>query len=374
MEPLRGPILHPDTGKGIWAFEDLLPVEAYAPRITLGEGHTPLLESPALASAVGMESLWIKDESQNPTGSFKDRIAAMVIAKAQEARAETLILVSSGNMASAVSAYGALAGLEVVVIVSPGVSRERCVHIAVYGARVIRVNGTSADRLNLCLEAAECFGWYNATSPHNPYGPHGSKTISYELHRQAGEAGFDWVFSPVGFGCNIVGNWKGYEDLLRLGLITRMPRFAAVQAEGSPSLVRAFEQGLTEAFPGPQDTIAGGLSQVVTPNSILALKALRCSKGTAVTVKDEEMLSAVLLLARKAGIYAEPSGAAALAGLRKMVQKGSVKSSDRVAVLVSGSGLKDAHSSSLIKDSSFPQIDPSLSQLEKAVFSKGDVV
>ncbi len=366
-ESLRQAILHPELRKGIWAFEDLLPVEAHASWITLGEGHTPLLNAPALAAALGMESLWIKDESRNPTGSFKDRIAAMVVAKAREAGAGRMILVSSGNMASAISAYGALAGLEVVVIVSPAVSRERCIQIAVYGARVIRVNGTSADRLALCLEAAERFGWYNATSPHNPYGPHGAKSISYELYRQGEPEGFDWLFSPVGFGCNIVGNWKGFEDLLRLGLITGIPRLVAVQAEGSPSLVRAFQSGLKEAVPGPQDTIAGGLSQVVTPNSILALKAVRASQGTAVAVSDEEMLSAVLLLARKAGIYAEPSGAAALAALRKMVQRGLVKSRDRVAVLVSGTGLKDPLSSTLIRDLTFPQIDPSLSQLEKSV-------
>jgi threonine synthase len=314
-----------------------------------------------------MESLWLKNETLNPTGSFKDRIAAMVVAKALEAKAGTLVLVSSGNMATSVAAYGAVAGLETIAIVSPKVSRERIEQISVYGGKVVRVNGTSSDRLSLCFRAAEQFGWYNANSPHNPYGPHGAKTIAYELFSQSGGEGFDWVISPVGFGCNFVGNWKGFEDLLRLGMISRLPRLAAVQAEGSPSVVRAFEMGLDEGIPGPQDTIAGGISQVVTPNSILSLRAIRASKGAAVAVTDEEMLASIPLLARKAGIYAEPAAAAAAAGLLKMLQRGTVDRKDRVLVIISGSGLKDPNSSLSLKGFSFPLIEPSLTGLERAL-------
>jgi threonine synthase len=314
-----------------------------------------------------MGSVWLKNETMNPTGSFKDRIGAMVVAKALEAGAKTLILVSSGNMANSVAAYGALAGMETIAIVSPKVSRQRLIQIAVYGGRVVRVDGTSSDRLSLCLRAAERFGWFNANSPHNPYGPHGAKTISYEVFAQAGGINFDWVISPVGFGCNFVGNWKGFEDLLRLGLISRVPRLASVQAEGSPSLVRAFELGLDDGVPGPQETIAGGISQVVTPNSILALKAIRASKGTAITVTDEEMLGWIPLLAQKAGIYAEPAGVAALAGLKKLVQERKMMKNDRVLVILSGSGWKDPASSVALKDWEFPRIDPSLSELEEAL-------
>jgi threonine synthase len=335
--------------------------------VTLGEGHTPMIHAPALAAEIGLESLWIKNETQNPTASFKDRIAAMVVAKALEARVKKMVLVSSGNMAASLAAYGAMAGLETVAIVSPSVSRERCIQVALYGGKVIRVNGTSSDRLALCLAAADHFGWYNANSPYNPYGPHGAKTISYELHQQGGPEGFDWVFSSVGFGCNFVGNWKGFEDLMGLGLIRKLPRLAAAQAEGSPSLVRAFEMGLEEAVPGPQDTIAGGISQVATPNSVLALKALRVSQGAAVTVRDQEMLEAILLLARKTGIYAEPAGAAAFAGLINMVRTGKVGKKERVVVLISGSGLKDPLSATLLARSEFPQIESSLSELQESL-------
>jgi len=360
-------ILHPDRSKGIWAYEKLLPVEPSYPRISLGEGHTPLLQAPALASCLGVGALWLKNETMNPTGSFKDRIAVMVVAKALEAKARTLILVSSGNMANSVAAYGALAGLETIAIVSPKVSRERLNSVAVYGGKVVRVNGTSSDRLGLCFLAAERFGWFNANSPHNPYGPHGAKTISYEVLAQNGGKNFDWIVSPVGFGCNFVGNWKGFEDLIRMGLISRLPRLVAVQAEGSPSLVRAFEKGLDEGVPGPQDTIAGGISQVVTPNSILALRAIRASKGAAIAVTDEEMLAAISLLARKAGIYAEPAAAAALAGLKKLVKERRVDKNDRVLVIISGGGRKDPHSSLSLKDPCFPHVEPSLFELEKAL-------
>ena len=356
-------ISHPDRSAGLWAYEDLLPVDPESPRITLGEGHTPLTEVPLLASWVGIESLWIKNEAQNPTGSFKDRIAAMVTAKALEAKAKRMILVSSGNMAAATAAYGSVAGIETLVIVSPSVSRERLLQIAVYGGKAVRVKGSSADRLSLCLRAAEAHGWYNANSPYNPYGPQGAKTISYEIFLQGDKGGFDWVVSPVGFGCNIVGNWKGFEDLVRFKLLGRMPRLAAVQAEGSPSLVRAFEKGLLEGVPGPQDTIAGGLSQVVTPNSVLALEAIRKTHGTAVAVSDEELLGAIPLLARKTGIYAEPSGAAALAGLIRLLREGKIDKKEKVLLLISGSGLKDPLSVRSLEGLDVPEIEPSLDRL-----------
>lgn len=365
--PLKQALLKPQRSQGIWAYEDFLPVVPQIPRITLGEGHTPLILASLLASRIGLDALYLKNECQSPTGSFKDRVAAVVVAKAQEAGAKTLILVSSGNMAVSVAAYGALAGLETVAIVSPKVRPERMVQIAMYGGRVIAVKGTSSDRLALCSAAAEQFGWANVNSPYNPYGPHGAKTISYELFSQTEGQLFDWVFSPVGFGCNFVGNWKGFEELRRLGLIQRSPRMVAVQAEGSPSIVRAFADGLAEGVPGPQDTIAGGISQVVTPNSILVLQALRASAGAAAAVKDEEMLAAIPLLARTTGIYAEPAGVAALAGLIKMVREGKVSRKDRVVVLISGSGLKDPRSADSLENTEFPRIEASLAELERVL-------
>jgi threonine synthase len=356
-----------DRNAGIWAFESLLPVQSNARRITLGEAHTPLVASPALASRIGMEpaSLWLKNECQSPTGSLKDRIAPIVVAKALEANARTMVVISSGNMANAVTAHGAAHGLRTVVIVSPSARPDRVLHSAVSGGMVLRVRGSSSDRIALCSEAARRFGWYNATSPYNPYGSHGAKTIAYEVFSR-GEA-FDWIVFPVGFGCNIVGVWKGFKDLQALGLLSRIPKFAAVQPEGSPSLVKAFEQGLKEAVPGPQETIAGGISQVATPNSMLALEALYTTGGTAVAVSDEELIESVLMLAGTAGIFAEPAGAAALAGLKRLLHDGKIAETDRVLLLITGSGFKEPTPFDFIKTPRFPKIDPSVVMLEKVL-------
>ncbi len=351
----------PDRKAGLWAFEKLLPVQTGAPRISLGEGHTPLVSVPALAGRLGLPSLHLKNECQSPTGSLKDRVAPIVVAKALEAEARVMIVISSGNMANAVTAFGAANGLKTVVIVSPDATPDRVLHSAVSGAMVLRVRGSSADRINLCLEAAREFGWYTATSPYNPYGSHGAKTIAYELFAQAKP--FDWIVFPVGFGCNIVGVWKGFKDLEKLGFIEQPPRFAAVQPEGSPSVVRAFERGLNEAVPGPQDTIAGGISQVATPNSRLVLNALYSTNGTAVAVSDRELTDSVLMLAGRAGLFVEPAGAAALAGLKRLVQSGTIKETDRVCLLITGSGFKEPIPFKYLNMPTFPEIDPSVDRL-----------
>ena len=355
---------HPDRSRGIWAYDRLLPVDPATPRITLGEGHTPLVRASGLEACLGLESLWVKNEAQNPTGSLKDRIAAVVVDKALEASAEAAIVISSGNMAASVAAYGSAAGLKTMVIVSPSINEEKLLPIRTLGGRVIRVRGTSADRIDLCLRAGEHYGWYNTTSPYNPYGAHGAKTTAYEIFAQGGPD-FDWIILPVGFACTIVGLWKGFQDLSQLGLIDRLPGLVAVQPVGSPSLVKAFERGLREAVPGPQDTIAGGISQVATPNSVLALEALRESHGAAVAVTDEELLDSIALLAQKTGIYAEPSGVAALPGLQSLIAAGTIKPHHKVLLLVTGSGLKDPRSGGRVGPDDFPEIDPSLEMLAR---------
>jgi threonine synthase len=355
----------PDRNAGIWAFEKFLPVQKEACKVTLGEGHTPLITAPVLASGLGLRSLWLKNECQNPTGSLKDRIAPVVVAKALEANAKVLIVISAGSMANAVTAYGAACGLKTVAVMSPSVRPEKMLQTAVSGGLVLRVRGSSGDRIDLCMQASSRFGWYNATSPYNPYGSQGAKTIAYELFAAGGQ--FDWIVFPVGFGCNIVGVWKGFKDLQQFGCLSRLPKFAAVQPEGSPSLVRAFESGLKEAVPGPQDTIAGGISQVVTPNSVLALDALYKTGGTAVAVSDKELIDSVRMLAQKTGIFADPSGAASLAGLKRLMETGKIYKSDKVLLLITGSGFKEPLIYDHIKAPSFPEIDPSITMMEKSL-------
>jgi len=333
---------------GIWRFAEMLPVSGI-PRtasgevVTGGEGDTPLVPAPRLGRMLGVD-LYLKNEGFNPTGSFKDRVAAMVVAKAMEAGARRLILSSSGNMAGGVASLAAVAGLRVTAVVAPETSLAKVAQIRMYGADVVRVGPTETERLNLCLEAARRLGWFTATSPLCPYGSYGAKTMAYEEWYQLGVRGGkgpDWVVIPVGYGCNFVGHWKGYLDLLEAGFISRLPRLVGVQPEGSPSLVRAWEEGREEGVPGPSDSIAGGISQTLTLNARQCLQAIRQTGGMAVAVSDADMLDAQRELAHLAGIFAEPSAAAAFAGVRKLAARGVFSPGDTVVAVLTGSGLKD---------------------------------
>ncbi|MEW6398162.1 MAG: threonine synthase [Bacillota bacterium] len=333
---------------GIWRFAEVLPVSG-VPRsasgepVTGGEGDTPLVRAQRLGETLGID-LYLKNEAFNPTGSFKDRVAVMVVAKALEAGAHRLILSSSGNMAGGVASLAAAAGLRVTAVVAPETSVAKVAQIRMYGADVVRVGPTETDRLSLCLEAARRLGWFTATSPLCPYGSYGAKTMAYEEWSQLAARGAvapDWVVIPVGYGCNFVGHWKGYLDLQEAGFISRLPRLVGVQPEGSPSLVRAWEEGREEGIPGPSDSIAGGISQTLTLNARQCLQAMRQTGGMAIAVSDTEMLDAQRELARLAGVFAEPSAAAALAGVRKLGGRGVFCLHDRVIAVLTGSGLKD---------------------------------
>jgi len=355
---------------GIWRFGEMLPVER-VPRncagevLTGGEGDTPLLRAWRLGEELGVD-LYLKNEAFNPTGSFKDRVAAMVVAKALEAGAGRVILSSSGNMAAGVASLAAVAGLRVTAVVAPETSVAKVAQIKMYGADVVRVGPTETDRLNLCLEAARRLGWFTATSPLCPYGSYGAKTMAYEEWYQLGarrDRAPDWVVIPVGYGCNFVGHWKGYLDLLEAGFISRLPRLVAVQPEGSPSLVKAWEEGKEEGVPGPQNSIAGGISQTLTLNARQCLQAMRQTAGLGVTVSDTEMLDAQRDLARRAGVFAEPSAAAAVAGVKKLAARGMFAPGDSVIAVLTGSGLKDTEMALQSAGGDAPTIPPRVEAL-----------
>jgi threonine synthase len=361
---------------GIWRFAEMLPV-SHIPRtacgepVTGGEGDTPLVRAPRLGGMLGVD-LYLKNEGFNPTGSFKDRVAAMVVAKAMEAGARRLILSSSGNMAGSVASLAAVAGLRVTAVVAPETSLAKVAQIKMYGADVVRVGPTETERLNLCLEAARRLGWFTATSPLCPYGSYGAKTMAYEEWYQLGVrggSGPDWVVIPVGYGCDFVGHWKGYLDLLGGGFISRLPRLVGVQPEGSPSLVRAWEEGREEGIPGPSDSIAGGISQTLTLNARQCLQAIRQTGGMAVAVSDGEMLDAQRELARLAGVFAEPSAAAAFAGVRKLAARGVFSPGETVVAVLTGSGLKDTETALRLTGGDAPTIPASVDALLGVVSS-----
>ncbi|HSW10924.1 MAG TPA: threonine synthase [Bacillota bacterium] len=355
---------------GIWHWEGLLPQIHPRHQISLGEGNTPLVPADRLARAAGFRGgVLVKAEFLNPTASYKDRLAAVLVSLARAAGSEVLGVVSSGNMGAAVAAYAAAAGMKTCVIVPPPVDPAKVAQIAMYGGQVVRVRGTGGDRLGLLERAVSEFGWYNANSPLNPFGPEGAKTIAYELWLQLGRSVPDWVVLPVGFGCNLVGIWRGFRELREAGLTDRLPRLAGIQPEGSPSFVRAFKEGKDEASPDVQNTLAWGISQKVTLHSRLGLRAIRETGGTAEAVSDQAILQAERELARAEGLFVEPSSAAAVAGFCRLVSQGVFAGGETVVVVATGSGLKQMGAVSDLVPPVPEPVEPDLAKLRQSLES-----
>jgi len=339
--------------------------------VSLGEGGTPLIQAKNLAQELKMKSLYIKDETRNPTSSFKDRPMSVGVSKAVEFGARTVVCASSGNAAIALSAYAAKAGIKCYAFVPAEASDSKVAQLSMHGAIVVRpkARGEGDPTYKLMLEAWKKFDWQPIPSggAFNPYQPEGSKTISYEICEQLNWQAPDWVVVPTGAGTLISSNAKGYFEFEQLGLIKGAPRLAAIQSEGCAPIVKALRDGTPPyeipTWPNPR-TVAGGLVDPYPWDADTAIPAIKRSKGTAETVSDVEILDAVKFLARKEGIFAEPSGAAGFAGLRKLLVAGVVDRSDVVVVEVTGGGLKDVVTAMRMVEKPMI-IEPQLKQLKK---------
>lgn len=327
----------------IWRYKPLLPVKPDAPVPPLQIGWTPLYPAPRLAASLGLHHLWVKDDSRQPTASFKDRASAMAVVKAQELGAQVVTTASTGNAAAALAGIAASVGLPAVIFVPKTAPQAKIAQHLIYGARVMLVDGSYDTAFELTLKVAEEFGWYNRNTAYNPYMSEGKKTAAFEICEQLGWRAPDRIFVPVGDGCIIGGIHKGLKDLLALGWIDQLPKIMGIQAAGSSALVDAWERGLEgwEMTPQPADTIADSISAGLPRDRIKALRAVRETGGAYLRVTDEEILAAIPLLARGVGVFAEPAAAAAYAGLVKAVEKGLVSPEERIVVLSTGSGLKD---------------------------------
>lgn len=360
---------------GVWKYQEFLPIAKGKNIVTLGEGGTPLLEAKNLARELRVKQLWLKDETRNPTSSFKDRPMSVGISKAIEFGAETVVTASSGNAATALAAYSAKVGVKCYAFVPAETSAAKLSQLSIYGARVIRAKakGVGDPTYRLMQMAHERYGWHPVPScgRFNPYQPEGSKTISYEICEQLGWEAPDWVMVPVGAGTLLSGNAKGYFELEQLGFIDNSPRLAGIQAEGCAPLAKGFKDGIDpykiSTWENPQ-TVAGGLIDPYPWDADTAIPAIERSKGTAEAVSDEEILNAEKMLARLEGVFAEPSGATGLAGLIKLLDAGVVDRSDRVVVEVTGGGLKDQKSAAGLVEEP-PTIEPEPRQLERILKS-----
>ena len=317
-----------------------LPSAEFLPRFPVG--GTPLLEAPGLRRALDMPQLWVKDDTRNPSGSSKDRASLLVIAKALEYGFDTVAAASTGNAATALAAVAAASGIRAVVFVPASAPEAKLIQMLAYGACVLPVEGTYDDAFELCMAACREFGWYNRNTALNPFTMEGKKTAALEIAADLAPQVPDAVLVPTGDGVMIAGIAKGFADLARARLIRKVPRLIAVQPEGASAIVRALQEGRDDITPVPHAaSVADSLAVQAPRNALQCLRAVRASHGSGVRVSDAAILEAVAFLARHAGVFAEPAGAASLAGLHRALEKGLLGRNERVVLLVTGTGLKD---------------------------------
>ncbi len=334
------------SSPGLWRWRELLPLAAHESPVTLGEGDTPLLDAPRIAAAVGLDRLLIKDEGQNPTGSFKARGMTVAVSMARSLGARALCAPSAGNAGGALAAYGARAGLPVVIAMPTDVPSANRLEAAACGARVELVEGTIADCGKWLAERSEDEGWFDVSTLKEPYRVEGKKTMGYELAESLGWRLPGAVLYPTGGGTGLVGMAKAFAELRALGWIppeTPDPRYYAVQAEDCAPIADAFAAGSDDLVPptAPR-TVASGL-RVPTPiGDRWMLRTIRASGGAAVSVGDDDLIAATLELAGAEGLFAAPEGGALVAALRRLLGDETIRRDEAVVLFNTGTGLKYA--------------------------------
>ncbi|MCJ7435334.1 MAG: threonine synthase [Anaerolineales bacterium] len=365
----------------LWRYLPLLPVNEPPGDSTPlhAAGWTPVFHLPRLAKKLGLEHVWLKDEARNPTGSFKDRASAIVVARAQEIKADVIVAASTGNAGAALAGMSAAIGQKAIIFAPKSAPPAKVAQLLIFGARVFLVNGTYDDAFDLAVKASNEFGWYCRNTGYNPFTAEGKKTAAFEIwewwlethrtwHDEVGENADHaplTIFVSVGDGNIISGIHKGFKDLLALGWIPRMPRIIGVQAEGSAAIANAFHANTEVITPVSATTIADSISVDLPRDGVRAVRAAAQTGGAYITVSDDEILKAFAELGR-VGVFAEPAGAAAYAGLVRAASSGLVRSADPILVLSTGSGLKDVHAA-MQAVSAAPVIEPTLDAVKKLI-------
>ncbi|HEX8748003.1 MAG TPA: threonine synthase [Pyrinomonadaceae bacterium] len=329
-------------GASLWRYREVLPVERDEHIVSLGEGWTPLLPAPRLAERTGLRELYIKDESQNPTQSFKARGMTAAVSMALELGAGKLAVPSAGNAAGALAAYSARAGLEAHIFMPRDTPLANVVECRETGAHVTLIDGLITDCGAAVAERKEREGWFDVSTLKEPYRVEGKKTLGYELAEQMSWTLPDVIIYPTGGGTGLIGMWKAFDEMEALGWIgEKRPRMVSVQAEGCAPIVRAFEEGkrFADEFPDAQ-TVASGLRVPRAIGDFLILDALRASKGAAVAVKDEELIAATREIGASEGLFVAPEGGACLPALRKLMASGEIGPHERVVLFNTGAGVK----------------------------------
>ncbi|MGE5376433.1 MAG: threonine synthase [Bacteroidota bacterium] len=363
----------------LWRYLPLLPVMEPEGEATPlhAAGGTPVYHLTRTAEKLGLQNLWLKDESRNPTASFKDRASAIVVARAQEIAADVVVTASTGNAGAALAGMSAAVGQKAIIFAPKSAPQAKVAQLLVFGAKVILVDGTYDDAFDLTVKASNEFGWYCRNTGYNPFTAEGKKTAALEIWEWWQTAHQKWhdeygadldhppltVFVSVGDGNIISGIHKGFKDLYQLGWLPRIPRIIGVQAEGSAAISNAFHGNTETITPVSATTIADSISVDLPRDGVRAVRAAKETGGTYVNVSDDEILKAIAELGR-VGVFAEPAGATAYAGLVRAIGSGVVGSEDPILVLNTGSGLKDVRAAMEAVQPA-PIIEPTLEAVKR---------
>jgi threonine synthase len=326
----------------LWRYAELLPVRDPANAVRLGEGWTPLIETPRLANRLGVARVWVKDEGQNPTASFKARGLCMAVSRAKELGITEVALPSAGNAGSATAAYAAAAGMRAHVVIPRDTPVPIVDEMRALGAHVEMIDGLITDCAVRVAQGAREHGWFDLSTLKEPYRVEGKKTMGYEVAEQLGWTLPDVIVYPTGGGTGLVGMWKAFEEMEAMGWIgPERPRMVSVQAEGCAPIVRAWEAGTSDAAPWEgAHTYASGLRVPRAVGDFLMLDAIRSSGGAGVAVPDGEMRTWTPIIGADTGIFCAPEGAATAAAAARLRESGWLRESDTVVLFNTGSGLK----------------------------------
>jgi threonine synthase len=339
--------LSPDSLKereaSLWRYREVLPVEDWNNTVSFGEGWTPLLNAQRLADTLPVQlNLYIKDEGQNPTQSFKARGMTAAISMAKELGVKKVAVPSAGNAAGALAAYAARAGMEAHIFMPSDTPKANIIECQQTGANVTLIDGLITDCGKIVAERKDAEGWFDVSTLKEPYRVEGKKTMGYELGEQLNWELPDVILYPTGGGTGLIGMWKAFDEMQQMGWIgEKRPRMVSVQSSGCAPIVRAFEQG--ERFAAEfenAETVASGLRVPKAIGDFLILDALRASNGTAIAVSDEELIKAVGEIGASTGIFCAPEGAACLPALRKLIEQDFVKDGETIVIFNTGSGVK----------------------------------
>jgi threonine synthase len=352
----------------VWRYKDFMPINDFSKIVSLNEGGTGLHPCPRLGKQLGIRQLYVKNEGENPTGSFKDRGMTVGVTKAMELGVKSVICASTGNTSASLAAYAAKAGLQCTVLIPSGkIAYGKLAQGMIYGAQVIQVRGNFDQALEMVLKLSEKHRSIYLLNSINPFRIEGQKSLAYELCDQLNQEAPGRVIVPVGNAGNISAIWKGFMEYHKLGFIKELPRMTGIQAVGAAPIARAIKSGSDEIVPvGKPETIATAIRIGAPVSWKKAVNAIRDSHGTAETVTDAEILDAQKMLARLEGLFVEPASASSIAGLKKLVENGEIDKDERVVCVTTGHGLKDPDVAVQVSEKPL-EVDAEMEAIERAL-------